>query len=66
MGYDLFKKNLTFPSTPALGISNDKSLSKSTGEISGVSGQAAQQVPLGQLKLSIAVYGQRLDGRPSR
>ena len=30
-----------------------------------VSGQAAQPVPLASLKLSIAVYGQKLDGRPS-
>ena len=32
----------------------------------GVSGQAAQPVPLASLKLSMAVYGQKLDGRPSR
>ena len=30
-----------------------------------VSGQAAQPVPLASLKLSIAVHGQKLDGRPS-
>ena len=29
-----------------------------------VSGQAAQPVPLAQLKLSMAVYGQKLDRRP--
>ena len=29
-----------------------------------VSGQAAQPVPLAYLKLSMAVYGQKLDGRP--
>ena len=28
--------------------------------------QAAQPVPLASLKLSMAVYGQKLDGRPSR
>ena len=33
---------------------------------SGVSGQAVQPVPLASLKLSMAVYGQKLDGRPSR
>ena len=33
---------------------------------SGVSGQAVQPIPLASLKLSIAVYGQKLDGRPSR
>ena len=33
---------------------------------SGVSGQGAQPVPLAQLKLSMAVYGQKLDGRLSR
>ena len=33
---------------------------------SGVSGQAVQPVPLAYLKLSMAVYGQKLDGRPSR
>ena len=32
----------------------------------GVSGQAVQPVPLASLKLSMAVYGQKLDGRPSR
>ena len=32
----------------------------------GVSGQAAQPVPLASLKLGITVYGQKLDGRPSR
>ena len=32
----------------------------------GVSGQAAQPVPLASLKLNMAVYGQKLDGRPSR
>ena len=32
--------------------------------ISGVNGQAAQPVPLASLKLSMAVYGQKLDGRP--
>ena len=32
---------------------------------SGVSGQAVQPVPLASLKLSMAVYGQKLDGRPS-
>ena len=32
---------------------------------SGVSGQAAQPVPLALLKLSMAVCGQKLDGRPS-
>ena len=31
-----------------------------------VSGQAVQSVPLASLKLSMAVYGQKLDGRPSR
>ena len=31
-----------------------------------VSGQAVQPVPLASLKLSMAVYGQKLDGRPSR
>ena len=34
--------------------------------ISGVSGQAVQPNPLASLKLSMAVYGQKLDGRPSR
>ena len=29
-----------------------------------VSGEAAQPVPLAKLKLSMAVYGQKLDGRP--
>ena len=29
----------------------------------GVSGQAAQPVPLAQLKLSMTVYGQKRDGR---
>ena len=33
---------------------------------SGVSGQAAQPVLIASLKLSMAVYGQNLDGRPSR
>ena len=33
---------------------------------SEVSGQAVQPVPLASLKLSMAVYGQKLDGRPSR
>ena len=33
---------------------------------SGVSGQAVQPKPLASLKLSMAVYGQKLDGRPSR
>ena len=33
---------------------------------SGVSGQAVQPVSLASLKLSMAVYGQKLDGRPSR
>ena len=33
--------------------------------VAGVSGQAAQSVPLASLKLSMAVYGQKLDGRPS-
>ena len=32
---------------------------------SGVSGQAVQPAPLASLKLSMAVYGQKLDGRPS-
>ena len=32
----------------------------------GVSGQAVQPKPLASLKLSMAVYGQKLDGRPSR
>ena len=32
----------------------------------GVSGQAVQPVSLASLKLSMAVYGQKLDGRPSR
>ena len=32
----------------------------------GVSGQAVQPVPLASLKLSMAVYVQKLDGRPSR
>ena len=32
---------------------------------SGVSGQAVQPVPLTSLKLRMAVYGQKLDGRPS-
>ena len=32
--------------------------------LSGLSGQAVQPVPLVQLKLSMAVYGQKLDGRP--
>ena len=31
----------------------------------GVSGQAAQPVPITSLKLSMAVWGQKLDGRPS-
>ena len=31
-----------------------------------VSGQAVQPVPLASLKLSMALYGQKLDGRPSR
>ena len=30
-----------------------------------VSGQAVQPAPLASLKLSMAVYGQKLDGRPS-
>ena len=30
----------------------------------GVSGQTAQPVPLAQLKLSMAVYRQKLNGRP--
>ena len=33
--------------------------------ISGVSGQAVQPEPLASLKLSVAVYGQKLDGQPS-
>ena len=32
----------------------------------GVSGQAAQPVQLASLKLGMAVYGQKLDGRSSR
>ena len=35
-------------------------------KLCGVSGQAAQPVLLASLKLSMAVYGQKLDGRPSR
>ena len=31
----------------------------------GVSGQAVQPAPLASLMLSMAVYGQKLDGRPS-
>ena len=33
---------------------------------SGVSGQEAQPAPLTSLKLSMAVYGQKLDWRRSR
>ena len=33
---------------------------------SGRSGQAAQPIPLASHKLSMAMYGQKLDGRPSR
>ena len=32
----------------------------------GVSGQAARPVLLASLELSMAVFGQKLDGRPSR
>ena len=32
--------------------------------VSGVSGQAAQPVPLAYLKLSMVVYGEKLEGRP--
>ena len=32
----------------------------------GVSGQAAQPIPLASLKISMAVYGQKLDGRPKQ
>ena len=32
----------------------------------GVSGQAVQPKPLASLKLSMAVYGRKLDGRPSQ
>ena len=40
--------------------------SSSKGPARGVSGQAVQPIPLASLKLSMAVYGQKLDGRPSR
>ena len=35
-------------------------------EDSKVSGQVVQPKPLASLKLSMGVYGQKLDGRPSR
>ena len=37
-----------------------------SSKYSGVSGKAAQPAPLASLKLSMAVYGQKLDGRPSQ
>ena len=33
--------------------------------VCGASGQTAQPVPLASLKLSMAVHGQKQDGRPS-
>ena len=51
------------PSGPASSISFTE---VKHGCVRSVSRQAAQPVPLASLKLSMAVYGQKLDGQPSR
>ena len=45
---------------------NEEDSSDEECTLCGVNGQAVQPVPLASLKLSMAVYGQKLDGRPSR
>ena len=47
-------------------IRGDYVIYLATAKTCRVIGQAAQPVPLALLKSSMAVYGQKLDGRPSR
>ena len=64
LGFQLVKDRYTFYNVHLFSFCDDGRNSSKTF-YAWVSGEAVQPVPLASLKLSMAVYGQKLDGRPS-